>query len=159
MVQEEEVAGTAYLAGQVVSHCDPAHPRALPCVQECLCMHDCALQKLREVLSSIPRCPHAAISPSVKAPVTDTASGLLAASERLKMPMLQGPPIEDDEEDYDEEEQPLSEDIEDEEDVDDEAGPSSAAGARAGESLCSDPCVSHSRGPLAGRGQAWHGCV
>ena len=29
--------------------------------------------------------------------------------------------------------QPLSEDIEDEEDVDDEAGPSSAAGSRAGE--------------------------
>ena len=63
------------------------------------------------------------------------ASGLLAAGEqRLKMPVLQGPPIEDDEEDYDEEEPPLSEDIEDEEDVDDEAGPSSAAGSR-GKSL------------------------
>ena len=69
------------------------------------------------------------------------------------MPVLQGPPIEDDEEDYDEEEPPLSEDIEDEEDVDDEAGPSAAAGSR-GTSLCSDPCVSHSRGPLAGIGMA-----
>ena len=74
------------------------------------------------------------------------------------MPVLQGPPIEDDEEDYDEEEPPLSEDIEDEEDVDDEAGPSSAAGSR-GKSLLSDPCVSHSRGPLAGQGWAWQGCV
>ena len=42
----------------------------------------------------------------------------------------QGPPIEDDEEDYDEEEQPLSEDIDEEEDG--EAGPSAAGGSRAG---------------------------
>ena len=57
----------------------------------------------------------------------------------------QGPPIEDDEEDYDEEEQPLSEDIEDEEDVDEGAGPSAAAGSRAGETLKVCPaltCVS-----------------
>ena len=47
MVQEEEVAGTAYLAGQVVSHSDPAHPHALPCVQDCLYMHNCALRNLQ----------------------------------------------------------------------------------------------------------------
>ena len=47
MVQEEEVAGTAYLAGQVVSHSDPAHPHALPCVQDCLYMHNFALRNLQ----------------------------------------------------------------------------------------------------------------
>ena len=47
MSQEEEVAGTAYLAGQVVSHSYPAHPHALPCVQDCLYMHSCALRNLQ----------------------------------------------------------------------------------------------------------------
>ena len=85
------------------------------------------------------------------------ASGLLAAGEqRLKMLVLQGPPIEDDEEDYDEEEPPLSEDIEDEEDVDDEAGPSAAAGSR-GKPLCSDPCVSPQQRPTSRPGAGMAG--
>ncbi len=105
----------------------------------------------------IPACPHAAISPCVEAPVADMASGLLAAGEqRLKMLVLQGPPIEDDEEDYDEEEPPLSEDIEDEEDVDDEAGPSAAAGSR-GKPLCSDPCVSPQQRPTSRPGAGMAG--
>ena len=90
----------------------------------------CAIYKGSE--QHVPACPHAAISLCVEAPVADTAiwSAGSWCGQRLKMPVLQGPPIEDDEEDYDEEEPPLSEDIEDEEDVDDEAGPSAAAGSR-----------------------------
>ena len=134
MVQEEEVAGTAYLAGQVVSHYDRAHLRAMPCVRNARYPCTSALPKSRRALRSMPACPNATVGFCVEAPVTIRRSGLLAAIEQsLKMFMLQGPPIEDDEEDYDEEEPPLSEDIEDEEDVDDEAGPSSAAGSRAGE--------------------------
>ena len=52
--------------------------------------------------------PSTSITSCGKASVTGLAPGLLAAiKQSLEMPVVQGPPIEDDEEDYDEEEPAL----------------------------------------------------